>query len=95
MVSTPSKPQLLGRVAPPRLAPQVFSIRQTAIPAGVLRLLGEINQRRRDLRVMMVTLRRRRAAGRRASSVPASSSPSRLTPITWRRRYASCPPLRT
>src|SRR6202048_1656826 len=34
--STPPSPQLLGRVSPPRLAPLVFSIKQTAVPAGVL-----------------------------------------------------------
>jgi len=35
-VSTPTSSQLLGRVAPARLAPLVFSIKQTAVPAGVL-----------------------------------------------------------
>src|ERR1700719_3117633 len=35
-VSTPPSSQLLGRVSPPRLAPLVFSIKQTAVPAGVL-----------------------------------------------------------
>jgi MFS family permease len=35
-VSTPTSSQLLGRVAPPRLAPLVFSIKQTAVPAGLL-----------------------------------------------------------
>src|SRR4030081_2898690 len=35
-VSTPTSAQLLGRVSPPRLAPLVFSIKQTAVPAGVL-----------------------------------------------------------
>src|SRR6202158_6274432 len=35
-VSTPTSSQLLGRVSPPRLAPLVFSIKQTAVPAGVL-----------------------------------------------------------
>ncbi len=34
--STPASSQLLGRVSPPRLAPLVFSIKQTAVPAGVL-----------------------------------------------------------
>src|SRR5213079_2632300 len=28
--------ELLGRVSPPRLAPLVFSIKQTAVPAGLL-----------------------------------------------------------
>jgi MFS family permease len=35
-VSTPTSSQLLGRVAPPRLAPLVFSIKQTAVPTGLL-----------------------------------------------------------
>ncbi len=35
-VSTPTSSQLLGRVSPPRLAPLVFSLKQTAVPAGVL-----------------------------------------------------------
>src|SRR5260370_3298003 len=35
-VSTPTSSQLLGRVSPPRLAPLVFSIKQTAVPAGGL-----------------------------------------------------------
>jgi MFS family permease len=35
-VSTPTSSQLLGRVSPPRLAPLVFSIKQTAAPAGLL-----------------------------------------------------------
>src|SRR6185437_16678388 len=35
-VSTPTSSQLLGRVSPPRLAPLVFSIKQTAVPAGTL-----------------------------------------------------------
>jgi MFS family permease len=35
-VSTPTSSQLLGRVSPPRLAPLVFSIKQTAVPAGLL-----------------------------------------------------------
>src|ERR1700732_360269 len=35
-VSTPTTSQLLGRVSPPRLAPLVFSIKQTAVPAGLL-----------------------------------------------------------
>ena len=32
----PTSSQLLGRVSPPRLAPLVFSIKQTAVPAGLL-----------------------------------------------------------
>jgi len=35
-VSTPASSQLLARVSPPRLAPLVFSIKQTAVPAGLL-----------------------------------------------------------
>jgi hypothetical protein len=35
-ISTPTSSQLLGRVSPPRLAALVFSIKQTAVPAGVL-----------------------------------------------------------
>src|ERR1700736_5177658 len=35
-VSTPTSSQMLGRVSPPRLAPLVFSLKQTAVPAGVL-----------------------------------------------------------
>src|SRR5215813_12766268 len=35
-ISTPTSSQLLGRVSPPRLAPLVFSIKQTAVPAGIL-----------------------------------------------------------
>src|SRR5262245_53811623 len=35
-VSTPTSSQLLNRVSPPRLAPLVFSIKQTAVPAGLL-----------------------------------------------------------
>src|SRR5215472_4584417 len=35
-VSTPTSSQLLGRVSPPRVAPLIFSIKQTAVPAGVL-----------------------------------------------------------
>ena len=34
--STPTSSQSLGRVSPPRLAPLVFSIKQTAVPAGML-----------------------------------------------------------
>jgi hypothetical protein len=35
-VSTPTSSQLLSRVSPPRVAPLVFSIKQTAVPAGLL-----------------------------------------------------------
>src|SRR5271157_4761583 len=35
-VSTPTSSHLLGRVSPVRLAPLVFSIKQTAVPAGLL-----------------------------------------------------------
>src|SRR5207248_1814772 len=35
-VSTPTSSQLLYRVSPPRLAPLVFSVKQTAVPAGTL-----------------------------------------------------------
>src|SRR5215467_8177937 len=35
-VSTPTSSQLLYRVSPPRLAPLIFSIKQTAVPAGLL-----------------------------------------------------------
>ncbi len=35
-ISTPTSSQLLGRVSPPRLAPLVFSLKQTAVPAGLL-----------------------------------------------------------
>src|SRR5437660_9771138 len=35
-VSTPTSSQLLYRVSPPRLAPLVFSVKQTAVPAGPL-----------------------------------------------------------
>jgi MFS family permease len=35
-VSTPTSSQLLGKVSPPRLAPLVFSIKQTSVPAGLL-----------------------------------------------------------
>ena len=35
-VSTPTSSQLLGRVSPSRLAPLVFSIKQTAVPTGLL-----------------------------------------------------------
>lgn len=35
-VSTPASSHLLGRYAPPQYAPLVFSIKQTAVPAGLL-----------------------------------------------------------
>lgn len=35
-VSTPASSHLLGRFSPPRYAPLVFSIKQTAVPAGLL-----------------------------------------------------------
>ena len=35
-MSTPASSHLLGRYAPPRQAPLVFSIKQTAVPAGLL-----------------------------------------------------------
>jgi len=35
-ISTPTSSQLLGRVSPPLLAPLVFSLKQTAVPAGLL-----------------------------------------------------------
>ena len=35
-VSTPTSSQLLYRVSPPHLAPLIFSIKQTAVPAGLL-----------------------------------------------------------
>lgn len=35
-VSTPASSHLLGRYSPPRLAPLVFSVKQTAVPAGLL-----------------------------------------------------------
>jgi MFS family permease len=35
-ISTPSSSHLLGRLAPPRLAPLVFSIKQTGVPAGLM-----------------------------------------------------------
>lgn len=35
-VSTPASSHLLGRYSPPRWAPLVFSIKQTAVPAGLL-----------------------------------------------------------
>jgi MFS family permease len=35
-VSTPSSSHLLGRLTPPRIAPLVFSIKQTGVPAGLM-----------------------------------------------------------
>jgi MFS family permease len=35
-ISTPASSHLLGRYAPPRVAPLIFSIKQTAVPAGLL-----------------------------------------------------------
>ena len=35
-MSTPASSHLLGRYSPPRLAPLVFSLKQTAVPAGLL-----------------------------------------------------------
>lgn len=35
-VSTPASSHLLGRVSPPRYMPLVFSLKQTAVPAGLL-----------------------------------------------------------
>lgn len=35
-MSTPASSHLLGRYAPPRQAPLVFSVKQTAVPAGLL-----------------------------------------------------------
>jgi MFS family permease len=35
-ISTPASSHLLGRYSPPRYAPLVFSIKQTAVPAGLL-----------------------------------------------------------
>ena len=35
-ISTPSSSHLLGRLAPPRIAPLVFSIKQTGVPAGLM-----------------------------------------------------------
>lgn len=35
-ISTPSSSHLLGRLSPPRLAPLVFSIKQTGVPAGLM-----------------------------------------------------------
>lgn len=35
-VSTPSSSHLLGRLSPPRLAPLIFSVKQTGVPAGLM-----------------------------------------------------------
>ena len=35
-ISTPSSSHLLGRLAPPRLAPLLFSIKQTGVPVGLM-----------------------------------------------------------
>ena len=35
-ISTPSSSHLLGRLAPPRIAPLVFSIKQTGVPVGLM-----------------------------------------------------------
>ena len=35
-ISTPSSSHLLGRLSPPRVAPLVFSIKQTGVPAGLM-----------------------------------------------------------
>jgi nitrate/nitrite transporter NarK len=35
-VSTPSSSHILGRFAPPRLAPLIFSLKQTGVPAGLM-----------------------------------------------------------
>lgn len=35
-ISTPSSSHLLGRLSPPRLAPLVFSFKQTSVPAGLM-----------------------------------------------------------
>nr|WP_314073541.1 MFS transporter [uncultured Roseococcus sp.] len=35
-ISTPASSHLLGRYSPPRYAPLVFSVKQTAVPAGLL-----------------------------------------------------------
>ena len=35
-ISTPSSSHLLGRLSPPRLAPLVFSIKQTGVPLGLM-----------------------------------------------------------
>jgi len=35
-VSTPASSHLLGRYSPPRIAPLVFSLKQTAVPAGLV-----------------------------------------------------------
>ena len=43
-VSTPTSSQLLSRVSPPRLAPLVFSIKQTAVPAVYQMVLAGIRR---------------------------------------------------
>ena len=43
-ISTPSSSHLLGRLAPPRIAPLVFSIKQTGVPAGLM-LAGVVSPR--------------------------------------------------
>ena len=35
-ISTPTSSQLLGKISPPKLAPLMFSIRQTGVPMGLL-----------------------------------------------------------
>ena len=35
-ISTPSSSHLLGRLSPPRLAPLIFSVKQTGVPAGLM-----------------------------------------------------------
>ena len=35
-ISTPASSHLLGRLSPPRLAPLIFSIKQTGVPAGLM-----------------------------------------------------------
>ena len=35
-ISTPASSHLLGRYSPPKYAPLVFSVKQTAVPAGLL-----------------------------------------------------------
>src|SRR5512138_3646008 len=35
-ISTPSSSHLLGRLSPPRLAPLMFSIKQTGVPLGLM-----------------------------------------------------------
>ena len=69
-VSTPTSSQLLGRVSPPRLAPLVFSIKQTAVPAGVLicGFLGPAWPALWDGAVRCWPRRRRALRGRRCCS---------------------------